>query len=417
MSKHNKFSPSNSNIWVNCAGSVNFTENLNLVKVDDKNTIDGTRAHFLLSEAIRTNVNPKHLLSGVKYKDKHGEWQADQNMIDAGGYAYEYILQRSHEMSVAPLCDENVDPSTLVGGVHGEMDGSCDVYIKAPNYLEVIEFKYGMLEIQALDNSQLELYAAGIMAKYAGYQPANIQLTVIQPCIQVLGQDPIKIQVTTLELLHERWTLIKKALFLANTEIPTLSAGSWCKHCLALGRCSANTEQSLKVLGYDPLSVVEQSMKHVDATTLPDEQLVEIYLASKQIKQTLIACEVELTKRTHDKSIKGVKLVRGNGSKSWNMCEAETTQQLYDVGIPVHTLHKSKFVSPAQALKLSWKHENITSGINKKQKDKLMQLMTINQGQPTLALENDSRKAIGADTEKMFVGTKVDRVLPKEWSL
>lgn len=419
MSTHTKFSPSGSHIWANCAGSAGFIENAKLVKVDNENSIAGTRAHFLLADAIRTNVHPKDMLSGMSYTDTHGKWTPDDEMINAVEFAYAYVLLRSHEINALPVVEDMLDPSLFVGGVHGEMDGFCDIYIKAPNYLEVMDFKYGMDEVQIVDNTQLELYGAGVISKYAheGYIPQSVQLTILQPRIKVLGQSQIKTMVMTMVALQARWKYICSALDKAKQANPQLTAGEWCKHCPALGKCSSNNEQSLKVLGYNPLDVVDQAMEHVDVKAVPDKQLVEIFTASKQIKQMLIACEAELTLRVHNKPVDGVKLVSGAGSKSWNASEDEIRQAVgeLDEPVPASALYINKFISPAQSLKLSWFDKPDKKGrVSKTQKDKFTELMTINKGKPMLVFENDSREAIGSEVEKMFKDAKVDTT-PKGW--
>jgi len=418
MTIHAKFSPSKSHIWTQCAGSVNFSENQDLKSSEKIDAIDGIRAHYLLENAIRTNVHPKRVLLGIKHVDQYGEWSPNDDMIAAVGVAFDYVLLRSHEINAVPVCEDFVDPSSKVGGIRGEMDGRCDVYIKSNVHLEVIEFKYGMGEIQVVDNTQLELCVAGVIAKFTHeqYHPRYIQMTVVQPRIAVLGQDTIKTMMTDISTMNVRWQFIAEALLRARQETPTLTAGSWCKHCLAQGKCSINNEQSLDVLGFNPVNVVDQSMKYINPTDVSDEQLVEIFTAKKQINEMLSACSEELTKRAQHKTIKGVKLVQGNGSKSWDLTETELVSAAAEQNIPFNALYTKRLISPAQALKLSWSEgDGKKISLNKTQKDLFEQKMTIHKGKPTLVLKNDSRKAIGASVEEHFKDAKVDAVIP-DWA-
>ena len=415
MSKQVTYSPSNSDIWTNCPGSVSFCNSLDLTETDKDtdHSIDGTRAHSLLSETIRMKLSPQKLLTGNTYKDKHGEWQPDQDMLDAVGFAYDHVMARSQEMGVPPLCDENVDPSMFFGATLGEMEGFCDAYIKTPTLLQVFDFKYGMDEVQVSPNTQLVEYAGGILAKYHDinaemYMPKLIRLSILQPRIGVLGKTPIKSVLFTFQELLDELSIIKERYRLAQQLNALLNAGKWCKHCPALGNCSANNEQSLTVLGHTVSEVVDQSMSYTDATTMTDSNLVKIYLASKQIKQMLVACEVELTKRTHDKPIDGVKLVQGNGSKTWNVSDAELIERLGMLVIPSHVHYTQKIVSPSQALKTKWETKNGTVKINKFQKQGIERMITVNKGKPVLALTNDSREAVQSNVAKLFPKTETD---------
>lgn len=429
------YSPSKSTIWSNCPGSVGYVEKHKLKSEDTTNTIAGTRAHHLLHESLEGRLDLKSItMIGMSFTDKHGKWKPDQEMLDAVIMALDYIDKVVGSANVVSIVSEQrVDSGgylTIEENTKlpiGVMVGNCDVYIHAKHYLEVIEFKYGMSEVDIENNTPLALYAGGAMLKintlkangvqeYGDYYPNGIITTIIQPRIKVLGQEPIKHKTLSIEHLDSEYKRIHEAIIASQSLASSLNAGSWCKYCPAIGHCPSNAEQSLSVLDYDPTNIVDQSMQYKDVTILTDKQLVDMFLASKQIKQMLVACEVELTSRTNHKSVEGVKLVQGNGSKSW-VDDTDVGAVMDELLIPNHVRYISKPLSPAQALKLSWTtNDGVTHKLTKDQKDRLLEAITTNKGKPMLVFENDSRTAIKTDVSERFKALPTASEMPG-WDL
>ncbi len=109
------------------------------------------------------------------------------------------------------------------------------------------------------------------------------------------------------------------------------------------------------------------------------------------------------------------KLVRGKGSRQWNLSEEEMVKKLTGMGIPKSAVYVSKLVSPAQAEKLTWEKAGVPTSLSDRQKKSMnAEYVSTASGKPVVAPESDPREAIVLDAAPMFgaIDVQAEAVVP-----
>lgn len=291
--QHSRFAPSGANIWINCTGSVQFTQELREQdKIDESPSIyaqAGTDAHALLEEALRAFYN--------------GDINTD-NLCDDTRVAYDYITNTFNEANLHVI-EQRVSLSDINPELFGTLDFGA--YIAKTRTLHIVDYKHGFVEVDPYRNYQLMYYALGLARKFSLTMPGDIEhieLTIIQP--RAFEQESIK----SYKLTHKELTLFRillehkvKSILNGNTY---LKSGSHCNYCKAKVHCPrfrADLEESLGV-SIDDLETTE-------ATALDESKIITLFKQSAKIEKLLKDCSSYLYFRlVKGEKIEGIKLVK-----------------------------------------------------------------------------------------------------------
>jgi hypothetical protein len=168
-------------------------------------------------------------------------------------------------------------------------------------------------------------------------------------------------------------------------------------------------------ISFDKIDEVYQQAADTDPLTLTDVKIKEIMEAAPLIRQMLDGVEKEALRRLNveGKSIAGLKLVRGRGSRAWAYNDEEMEAKLKKMGIPKGEIWKTSLISPAQAEKVVWKKRDGTQKqLSPRQLETIeKEYVTKNDGKLQVALESDSRPAVVNDVSSMFAAV-VTEVTP-----
>ena len=420
MSTHAKLSPSKRSRWALCPGSVReeakFPE-----ERSNAAAIDGTHSHTLLEHCIKRGLIDPTNEVGKKFADDDGEFKVDADRAARVKVAIDYIKERVKEIGKAGVIPEKrVDPEWFTG--RDDLSGTVDVQIVGSDelgILEIIDYKDGMAPVDAENNLQLEQYAIGKLAEYKlGWNADNqypfkmVAMTIIQPKMALRNMLPITSWVVPVSYLLGRIaTLTSEARNTDSPDAPLVPGESQCKYCRAKGSCSALASNVMKEVGimFQPivnqtLDVAQQSADK-DPTTMDDAQIVQIMEAAPLMRQLLEGVEKEALRRLQSgKSISGLKLVNGRGSRAWNLSEDEIAEKLIKMGIPKSAIYETKLVSPAKAEKLTWEKRDgskvTLSDLQLKRLDQ--EYVSKLAGKPTVVSESDSRPAIVTNAAPLF---------------
>jgi len=409
MSDHASLSPSKAHRWVACPGSIREEQ-----KYPDSTVpaaIDGTHSHTLLETCINMGLIDPLQFVGQELEDHEGKFVVDKERAQRVKIAIDYLKDRGQELGNHKIISERrVNPERFFG--RSDCSGTVDIQIIGAHTLEVIDYKDGMNAVAVKDNEQLEIYTLGVLSELglpvnAAYPYHKVRMTVIQPKVQFRGGIAINsTEMTIDEILGKIGKYVVAAKATDNIEAPLVPGESQCKYCRAKGGCSALAGNVMKEVGvmFQSLDIAQQSADK-DPNTMSDEQLREIVEAAPLMRQLLDSAEAEAQRRMEaGKSIAGLKLVYGRGSKSWSLPEDQMADKLVKMGIPKSSVYKTTMISPAQALKVTWeKRDGTKKQLSERQLKTLEQeYIAKNQGRLTVVSESDSRPAVELNAEMLF---------------
>jgi len=421
MTTHAKLSPSKGYRWLACPGSVR-EEAKYPEPPSGPGAIDGTHSHTLLEHCIKNSGDPTKMV-GVKMKDHEGEFVVDRERADRVRVALDYVNARAGFIgTVVP--EQRVHLRHLVG--RDDMDGTCDVQIKNPDVLEIIDYKDGMNEVEAKDNPQLELYALGALASYGlpvngDYPFTTVRTTIIQPKMAIKGKLAITShELTVPELMGKIGKFVAGAAATDRPDAP-LVAGAHCKYCKhkscatragnvmkEIGMAFPNVAEGQALAAINPVTELSQQAADLDPNTMTPEKIAQIMLAAPLVRQMIEAVEEEALRRLKaGQAIPGLKVVHGRGSRSWALPEDEMAQKLIGMGIPKGSVYETKLVTPAKVEKLKWEATKAGEKVQKQLSER--QLKTLDTeyvskvaGKLTVVPESDSRPAVVLDASPLF---------------
>lgn len=412
---HAKLSPSSAHRWTRCPGSVREE-----AKYPGDNAgpaaIDGTHTHTLLERCLKDEVTADFFI-GKTLKDHEGEFKVEQDRADRVQLALDYIRERGGTV----YAERVVNPTMFVG--HPDCYGTADVTIVTNKSIEIIDYKDGMGVVEVEDNEQLELYALGVIAATDYPQSViEIRMTVIQPKVAVKGVEPIRSVALSLgELMGKARKYQQATIATSKADAELVPGEVQCKFCRAKGNCKAAADAALSSAGiqFQNLELAQQSADR-DPNTMTDQELVELMEALPLIRQMIVSVEEEALKRLQaGKSISGLKLVRGRGSRQWALPEDQMAERLRKMGIPKDAVWTQKLVSPAQVEKLRWEKKKRGSDEVEKKALSERQLSMLKkeyiahqEGKLQVALESDDRKAVVVDASPMFGEVKQGTDVP-----
>lgn len=411
MSTHAQLSPSKRHRWALCPGSIREE-----AKFPDERSspaaIDGTHSHTLLEYCIQYErfIDPMMRI-GDKFQDDDGEFIVDQARAERVKIAVEYIKERSMNGLFKVISEERVDPHHLLG--RKDLSGTVDCQIIGSDWIEIIDYKDGMGVVLAEENLQLEQYAIGKLAECETdqYPWREVRMTIIQPKLVLKGMNPITSWTIPISQFTSRIERLKQQAVATDApDAPLVPGESQCKFCKAKGSCSALASNVMKEVGImfqpivtDTLDVAQQSADK-DPASMDDDQIRQIMEAAPLLRQLLEGVEKEALRRLESgKSISGLKLVHGRGSRAWALPEAEMAEKLVKMGIPKSAIYETKLVSPAKAEKLTWEKKGEKVTLSDRQLKRMEQeYVTKSSGKLTVVPESDSRPAVITNAAPMF---------------
>lgn len=240
--KHAVLSASSSERWLNCPPSARLCE-----AYEDKGSdyaAEGTDAHALCEFRLKQAL-------GIPANDpiENLTWYNEEMEDCAAVYAayVSELLEPAKQTCADPviLIEQRVDFSRWVQ----DGFGTADCIVIADGELNIVDYKHGKgVEVSAVDNPQMMLYALGALEIFDGiYDIDSVRMTIYQP-----RKSNISVYEMDKADLYE-WAnseLTQKAQ-LAYEGQGSFSCGEWCRFCKAKAECRERAEANLALARYE----------------------------------------------------------------------------------------------------------------------------------------------------------------------
>lgn len=239
---HALLSASSSHRWLNCPPSARLSENY-----EDKSSdfaAEGTDAHELCEYKLK-----KALGQRAKNPTENLTWYNEEMEECASGYA-EYVMEliaqaKKNCADPVVLIEQRLDYSKYVT----DGFGTGDCVIIADGTLNIVDYKHGKgVEVSALDNPQMKLYALGALEIFDSiYDIENITMTIYQPRIANISTCSIPRD----KLIDWAENVLKPTAELAFNGKGEFRCGDWCRFCKARAQCRERANANLELAKYD----------------------------------------------------------------------------------------------------------------------------------------------------------------------
>lgn len=378
---HARLSPSASNRWLNCQGSIRFIDELNLAPRKSNPQADfGTRTHQIAEKIVDKMFDGEGVPDTLD--DDNEETQLakvyarvlEEDVKGLGANAT-FVSAVEYETTIVPdYCFGTADAVLFHGGI-----------------LRVYDLKTGRELPSATDNTQLLIYAMGVAEKLAADKKkkiAQVELVIVGPRFNSVDRWRMPISE-----FNERKTEIRKKidsvieiLDADDFDQASLVAGDHCEWCPAAAKCPAIRTKSYEVaqLEFDDAPAVATLPA---PTELTQEQLIKILKHAKAFRKWLDAIDDHATELAQSGTeIDGFKLVEKRTNRQWNADPAKIASRLCGMlKMKRNEVMTRELKSPTKILELVK---------DKEKRAKIERWIEKPAGESTLVPEDDKRPAI-----------------------
>ena len=355
---HALLSPSSSERWISCPPSVRMSEGIE--EKPSEYAAEGTAAHSLCEYKLRELLGYKQsdIRENLDYYNKEMEDYTEEYR----NYINELLAEHDGRKPLM-FVEQRVDFSRFVK----EGFGTSDCIIIDNDTIYVIDFKYGTgVKVDALNNSQMMIYAIGALEMFDGIFDINhVVMTIFQPRLNNISS----FEMTKDELYNWAFTVLKPAADMAYQGAGDFKCGEHCRFCKAKSNCRARAEYNLKLAQYD--FKMPATLENIEIESLLGKLDMLIDWA-EDIKT------YALDQAVQGKKWRGYKIVEGRSNRKYTDEKAvadKVTKAGYDP-------YEKKVLGITAMSKLlgKKKFEELLSGLIEKP-----------QGKPTLVPESDAR--------------------------
>lgn len=362
MAGHALLSASSSHRWLNCPPSARLCEGY-----EDKSSEyaqEGTDAHCLCEYKLKSALGIKSTdpTEGLSFYSE----EMEQCACDYAAYVIELVAE-AKKICKDPvvLIEQRLDFSRFVR----EGFGTGDCVIVADGTLYIVDYKHGKgVEVSAVDNPQMMLYALGALELFDGiYDIDTVQMAIFQPrrdnvSVCVMAKDDL------LQWAHNE--LMAKAKLAYDGE-GEFACGDWCRFCKAKAACRKRAEYNLEMAKYD----------FVMPATLEEAEIAVILVRADE----LAAWAADVKEFALQQALSGVEY------EGWKVVEGRSNRRYTDEAAVAEAVKKAGF-NPYEEKLLGI--TAMTAALGKKRFADIIEKAGLTekpQGKPALVPESDKR--------------------------
>lgn len=412
-SGHSVFSPSGSKMWLTCSGSL--IPNLLAEDSSSPEAAEGTVAHGLAEEWLRSGVKPSAQVGFFEIVDEHEIEITDEMLAYVGDYV-DYV-EELREDSVEFLIETRVYFSDLtpIPKQGGTADSIAIVEIDGGYELVVTDLKYGKgVRVIAEGNSQGMIYAYGALILFG--KKYNILRVRIRICHPRLEGGITETTVSVEELLDFAAYVKVRAHAAWDIDAPRTPSEDGCLWCKVQATCAArkawlaevtsgvfddedddeprtytNAEQRAVTVELED-DLGPAPFRFADPVRLSTKAMARILKYRKGAEKFFAQIEEELLKRaqSREEDIPGWKIVDGRANRRWPEQDVPVYLTLKSYGLTDEAIYEEDIISPATAEKKL----HAKAGLSKEEAAKVVNSLAIKpQGSRSLVRVTDVRKA------------------------
>lgn len=409
-SGHSVFSPSGSGMWLYCAGSL--IPNMMEPDTSSFEAVEGTVAHAIGEEWLRSGARPSHLLDTKQVITEHGvtyEVVIDRVMFD---YVEEYIewclyLPGEHYVETRVFFSELTPLAN--------QSGTADHVACMPGKMVITDLKYGKgIQVFAEGNTQALLYALGFFLKYDPvYHFETIEIRIAQPRFNHFDTWEVSREylLEFAEFVRERTA---SAWRLDAPRRPSEKACQWCRvkaTCTALAKLADElVEGNIRAIGreytHEELEAFAESVadgtyrvRPADVTKLSLEALAKIRPYRRLVESWYRSVDEHLERKALDgQKVPKMKLVEARTNRAFSDSEkAVSTLELW--GLEHDDIFDTSMGSPAQLEEVLRNKLGLTKA---QAVEVLAPYVSKPTGKPTLVADTDKRPELGDFEEHLW---------------
>lgn len=375
MRAHALLSASGAERWLRCPPSARLEETLPESSSDY--AAEGTLAHSIAELKLRKQfvepMGPRTFSRKLNELKKADLFQDE--MLRHTDVYLEKVQEIAHSFSVPPhvAVEKRTDFSTYAP----EGFGTCDCVVVGGESLYIIDFKYGKgVPVSAEDNSQMKLYALGILNEYTLlFAIEKVILIIVQPRLDSISEW----ETTPGTLRNWGETTVSPAAQQAFAGSGEFISGGHCRFCRAKAICRARAENNTALQDFAGTPLALLSAADV-GTFLAKGQFIAAWIKDLE--------EYALTEILKGSEIPGWKAVHGRSVRSFKDLDA-AFEAVKTAGYAESVLYERKPIPLTAVEKLLGKP---------KFSELLTDYIETPPGKPTLAPQNDKREAIQRTT-------------------
>lgn len=346
---HSIFSPSSAERHLNCTLSL-CMERL-FPDSTSESAEEGTAAHALGEWKARKALGlecPSEIPTSKydcedmdKYTTGYANYIAEQ---------YKNYLMNKDTSNCSVMLERSVDISKFIA----ECFGTADCLIINDKVLHIIDLKYGINEVSAVNNYQLRLYALGALSDFDMlYEDIDtIRLTIYQPRVWVKNEKGVNVpnistwEISKSELYSWANTYAKPRALMAMAGEGSCVEGKWCKYCKAQCICSLKRDTIVKKLSMLDLTKM--------GAVMSDEEIINVLDNGDEITNWIkkVKAYAEEAALNGDKVWNGYEVSPGKSSRFF-ISEKEVEKRCATIpDFDTSTLYTTNFISVAQLEKM-----------------------------------------------------------------
>lgn len=230
---HAKLSASGSEMWLNCAGSINAQSQYK--NTSSRYAIEGTFAHELADLCLKNNLPAINYLNDTLTIKDNGKVKTKTVTEEMANFVQEYVdYVNSYATNESVLYTENkVDFSNHVPDGFGTLDSA--IYLPSSETLHIFDLKYGKgVKVTAEKNTQGMLYALGMINELDGLDRfQDVYIHIVQPRIPSFTH----YKTSKTELLEWSKYVSERANLALTDNAPRTAGEKQCLWCLAKNEC------------------------------------------------------------------------------------------------------------------------------------------------------------------------------------